>query len=53
MEPECRFAVAEEEVSNYSAEESSCSQTWEVRPSVVVELVVDSIEELRPYCSEL
>ena len=50
--PECTFAVAEEEVGNYSTGESDCSQTWEVRPSIVVVLMAEFIEEPLPYCSE-
>ena len=51
--PECTFAVVEEEVDNYSITESGCSQTLVVRPSVVVVLVAEFIEELLPYCSEV
>ena len=53
--PASRFAVAvaEEEVDSYSAGESGYSRTWEVRSSVVVELVAEFIEELLPYCSEV
>ena len=46
------IAVAEEEVGSYSTGESGCSQTLEVRPSVVVELAAEFIEEPLPYCSE-